>query len=518
MVAACHDWSATAARREHGAVHDAVAVVRAHRVVARTPAAARAGVDLGMRRREAQECCPDLFVATDNPDRDRVMFEPVVRAIADVVPLIEVGECGMVVFPTRGPSRYLGGDDALGARIVAVLSDVFRALDLHDTAYGVGIADGRLMATIAAHANVSPLVIAAGTSRAQLGDCSVAVLADHASVSRDVVSLLQRLGIGTLGDVAALPESTLTARFGPVGAEMHRLARGVDRHPPVVVPPPPDHASTRRFEHPIEDLTVVAANGRAMAEELCAHLSNHGVVCVRLQVGLLGDHGEQSDRMWYVPEGLGVGAIIERIRWQMEGWISTRGLTSGVVVMHMIPLAVRPFEGCQVGLWGASDAPDEAARRATAALVQRLGAAAVRVPEWRVGRDPMEVFVHTPASLVDLEQRSAAVREECRWRGALPSPSPTRVYDEPIGVDVMSADGAHIVVSGRHELSAAPTQVIVDRVTCDVEWWAGPWPVEECWWDHRRQRRAVRMHVVAGGRAMMLVLERGTWAVAAEFL
>jgi protein ImuB len=60
--------------------------------------------------------------------------------------------------------------------------------------------------------------------------------------------------------------------------------------------------------------------------------------------------------------------------------------------------------------------------------------------------------------------------------------------------------------------------VIVDRVTCDVEWWAGPWPVEECWWDHRRQRRAVRMHVVAGGRAMMLVLERGTWAIAAEFL
>jgi hypothetical protein len=60
--------------------------------------------------------------------------------------------------------------------------------------------------------------------------------------------------------------------------------------------------------------------------------------------------------------------------------------------------------------------------------------------------------------------------------------------------------------------------VVVGRVAHDVVWWAGPWPVEECWWDHHRQRRAVRMHAVIASRAMVLVLERGTWAITAEFL
>jgi len=518
VVAVCPDWSAVAARRERGGAHDAVAVVRSHRVVARTAAAAAAGVRPGMRRREAQECCPDLLIATDNPDRDRVMFEPVVRAIADVVPLIEVGDPGTVVFPTRGPSRYLGGDDALGTRIVAVLDDVAKQLNVGDTTFGVGIADGRLMATVAAHAAVSPLVIAPGTSRLRLADCPVMVLADHAGVGRDMVSLLQRLGIVTLGDVAALPESTVTARFGSVGAEIHRLARGEDRHPPVVIPPPPDHVTMRRFEDPIDDLNTVAANGRVVAEELCAHLADHAAVCVRVQVSLLGDHGEQSDRIWYQPDGLGVGAITERIRWQMEGWVGTRGLTSGVVLMRLIPLELRPYEGRQVGLWGARSAADEAARRATAALVGLLGAGAVQVPEWRGGRDPIEVFVRTPASLVDLEHRSAAVRQERRWRGALPSPFPTRVYEEPIAVEFIGVDGAPVTVSGRHELSAAPARVIVERVAHDVMWWSGPWPVEECWWDHHRRRRTARMHVIANNRAMMLVLEGGTWSIAAEFL
>jgi len=446
------------------------------------------------------------------------MFEPIVRAIAEVAPLIEVGEPGTVLFPTRGPSRYFGGDAALAIRIADVLEGALRQCGSLEAAFGVGIADGRLMATIAAHLAQRSEVIPVGASRARLADCPVTVLADHADVGRDVVSLLQRLGIATLGDVAALPESTVTARFGSVGAEMHRLARGDDRYPPVVVPPPPDHATTRRFDDPMEDVNAVVAVGHAVAGELCTHLAEHGAVCVRVQVCLLADHGEQSDRVWYRPDGLGLGAITERIRWQMEGWVGVRGLTSGVVLVRLIPLELRPFEGQQGGLWGAASAVDEAARRATGALVALLGTDAVRVPEWRGGRDPAETFVRTPASLVDLERRSTAVLVEHQWRGALPSPFPTRVYESPIPVDVVDRDGARVTVSGRHELSAAPTCVVIDRIAHDVVRWAGPWPVEECWWDARRHRRAVRMHVIAEARAMVLALENGRWSIVAEFL
>jgi protein ImuB len=48
--------------------------------------------------------------------------------------------------------------------------------------------------------------------------------------------------------------------------------------------------------------------------------------------------------------------------------------------------------------------------------------------------------------------------------------------------------------------------------------WAGPWPVDERWWDPRRHRRRVRLQMVDGdGMARLLVLEAGAWKVAATY-
>ena len=105
------------------------------------------GVQVGMRRRHAQGLCPDLEIATYQPDRDRRAFNTVVRTINEIVPLIEVSEPGVIVFATRGPSRYFGGDEPMASKIVQVL----RSSIVADSQFGVGIADSRLAAHIAAH-------------------------------------------------------------------------------------------------------------------------------------------------------------------------------------------------------------------------------------------------------------------------------------------------------------------------------------------------------------------------------
>jgi hypothetical protein len=64
----------------------------------------------------------------------------------------------------------------------------------------------------------------------------------------------------------------------------------------------------------------------------------------------------------------------------------------------------------------------------------------------------------------------------------------------------------------------------------DVVAWAGPWPVEERWWDPRRARRAVRLQLLVRARerahelssssrsiAMVAVLERRIWRLAAWY-
>ena len=535
-VISCTDWQAVAAQCELNSRKqwfDAVAVLHAQRVVARTAYAASQGVQIGMRRREAQSVCPELHIATNNPERDRLMFESVVRAVSELVPLVEVSTPGVILLATRGPSRYVGGDQILAQRLHGITHDALALLaDGRPIAFGVGIADGRLTALVAAHAAHASadryVVVEPGESARCLAQLPVSVLADFAEIDRDVVSLLNRLGLSCLGDLVAMKPSDLVGRFGPVGLEVHRLSCGFDRHPPITIAPPPERASTHRFELSVEDINVVVATARQVADELVTHLSNQGVSCVRLHVCMQTDHGEQSDRLWYQPEGLTAAAMAERVRWQMEAWIATRGLTSGVVLLRYSPVGLRAREGRQLGLWGGSTQADEWAARAVERLTTMLGADAVRVAQWRGGRDVSEAFALTPAAVVDMERRAeTAVVKEAAWSGALPTPSPSIVYDEPLLAVVNDVNGCVVSVGGRHELNAAPAQVVIGRHVYNVMSWAGPWPVEERWWDPLRQRRAVRMQMVlerhgdASVRtvthAVVMVLEHGEWWMTARY-
>ena len=520
-VVASPDWPAQAAAIERGLADASLAVVSAQRIVARTSSAARDGVEVGMRIRQAQGLVPDLVIEPAAEQRDRIAFEPLVRAVCEIAPLVEVTRPGMVLIATRGPSRYFGGDQALAERLHEFVANA----STRGVHFGVGVADGRLAATVAAHhaaATGSPVVVQSAMTRRLLAELDVAVLAEHAGVDLQTVSLLHRLGLRRLGDLVGLRESVLVARFGPLGAQVHRLARGLDRHPPVVIAPPPQHATMHRSEDPIEDVGIVVNLARVIAGDLVAHLHSHATQCVRIHVSLTTDHGETSERLWYQPEGLSAVAITERVRWQMESFVSSRLPTAGVVTIRLDPVGLEPLSGRQLGLWGGRSQADEDAERAISELTAALGQQAVRVPLWRGGRDPSEVFDLTPAALVDFDHRRDGVTPTRRWSGALPSPSPSIVFDEARDVAVRDAHDRLVSVSGRHELSARPHHVVVGERRYLVRSWAGPWPVEERWWDGLRRRRIVRMQFVldddrGAQTAVVVILDNGRWGITARY-
>src|SRR5690606_2152484 len=103
------------------------AVFHANRVVAASPAARAQGVAVHQRRREAQARCPDLAVLDHDPARDARAFEPLAAALEALTPRVEVVEPGLVAFPTRGPSRFFGGDEALARRARAAVADALAA-------------------------------------------------------------------------------------------------------------------------------------------------------------------------------------------------------------------------------------------------------------------------------------------------------------------------------------------------------------------------------------------------------
>ncbi|MEW6155065.1 MAG: DNA polymerase Y family protein, partial [Actinomycetota bacterium] len=105
------------------------------------------------------------------------------------------------------------------------------------------------------------------------------------------------------------------------------------------------------------------------------------------------------------------------------------------------------------------------------------------------------------------------------WPGRVPGPAPATVPSTPLAAEVLDADGAAVGVDGRGVPTGTP-----HRLVCgggrpeEVLAWAGPWPVDERWWDPRAHRRRCRWQVVtATGAAHLLALEGGRWTVEATY-
>src|SRR5918997_2516868 len=253
LVVWCPGWPVVAP----GAPPDIpAAVVHANRVIACSPAARAEGVLPGLRRREAQGRCPELELLAHDPARDARAFEPVLVAIEQLTPGVEVLQPGECAFPARGAARYHGGEPALAVTVTAAVHAAIAGRGGPGDRRGgppgnrggpgdrrggppvgrggcqVGIADGTFAAGLAARHQA---IVPPGGSRAFLAPHPVAAL-DRP----DLADLLVRLGLRTLGDLAALPAADLATRFGPEGARAARLAAGLDEHPKGARRPPPD--------------------------------------------------------------------------------------------------------------------------------------------------------------------------------------------------------------------------------------------------------------------------------------
>lgn len=546
----CPDWPVHAA----GIAPDVPAVVlHGNHVVARSRAAADEGVVIGQRRRDAQRRCPDVLLLDHDPERDARAFEPVVRAVGEFTPRVDIVEPGWLCVAARGPSRYFGGDDQLAARLVATVAalapcptsdpspDAERTgrvtrrgpsripprtgggedraqnatAHLHHLAQ-VGIADGRFASTVAARlATTTPIVVPPGGSTAFVAPLPIDWLQHLDDAMPEMVRLFARLGLHRLGDLAALSAGDVLARFGPPGRHAHRLANGLDDRQAGGATPRPVQAVEHPFDDPVPTLTPVLFMAKHLAGLLADDLAANGQVCTRLVVTIETEHGERSERVWYRPTGLSMLAMVDRVRWQLAAWTTSGDLTAGIALLRLTPDEVRQDDGEQLGLWGGHSAASDRAQRAVTRLTGLLGEDAVLVPAWRGGRLPGDRYEWVPATMTDLadHERLRPPTGEGPWPGTLPTPSPATVLAEPQPAQLDDADGEPVVVTGRGELSARPvTFTNGDRPPQQVAAWAGPWPLDEHWWDPATARRAARVQIVtADGDAHLLIAEHQRW-------
>jgi protein ImuB len=519
----CPDWPVVAARRRDPGLVDAPVVVteRGPRglVVRSASAEARAeGVAVGLRRREAEARCAGLVVLDADDTADARAFELVVRAVEELVPRLVLERPGQLSFPTRGPSRYFGGDDAMATRIVA------RVRELAVPDVRAGIADGTFAAGLAARATeeraLDVVVVSPGTSPAFLASWPVTVLAGSVDAAHggggELVDLLARLGLRTLGAFAELPSAAVLGRFGPPGALAHRLACGEEEHEPVATMPPEELLESMELDPPAMRVDEAAFAAKMLADRMLARLEARGLCCARVIVEAETEHGERLTRCWRHEGALTPPALMARVRWQLDAWLTTDTVTAGLSLLRLVPDDLGPATGRQLGFWGGDPAAADRAGRTLARVQGMLGPDAVVTAVPAGGRTPVERVRWVPWG----ESRDeAAGGAGLPWPGAVPGPAPARVYDPPLPADLLDADGEPVTVSGRGEPSAAPAGLWCAALPGGggaLESWSGPWAHDLRWWDHRR-RRALWQVVVDGGVACLVVLERGRAAVEAIY-
>lgn len=521
LVVWCPDWAVLASDPEPAA---AVIVVRANRVVAASMAARTAGIEIGLRRRAAQRRCPSVEVVDHDPGRDARAFEPVASSLDAITPGVEVTHPGTLAFATRGPSRYFGGDESLAERVAWMVSGALGGR----WPVRVGVADGAFGALLAAQQahrqGTAFVVVPPGGGAAFLAPHPVSTLLEGIEVP-DVIDVWQRLGLRTLGQVSELPRGDVAARFGHPGVAAHRLASGLDLRPLAARHPAPDLAVTQDLDPPVDQVDRAAFVAKVLADQLHARLAGDGLACTQVLVEARTEHGEVLARQWRHEGALTAGALADRVRWQLDGWLTGSASsrpTAGVNRLALVPVEVVAARGRQLGFWGGETLVDERIWRAVARLQGHLGAEAVTVPEVRGGRSPGERVVRVPVAAVDLTEarpaaRLASITEP--WPGQVPAPAPATVLAEPEAISVVDGHGEPVVVSGRSELSAPPAYLARSgKPAVRVAAWAGPWPVDERWWDPSQHRRRARFQLVDHqGGAHLVAVEAGSWWLEATY-
>lgn len=205
-------------------------------VVGEVSGAAEAfGIRAGMPVSEALGRCPRVALVPPDPGRAAAGWERVLRSLEGIGAEVESDRPGEAFFAVDG-LRSLWGP-----RREDVLARAARTIHGAGGTARVAGAATRFCAFAAASTapvrrrgrNRVPRVIRGGGEESFLAPLPVALLdgrlrAEGGDAGGRLVVTLERLGVATLGDLAALPRVAIADRFGALGLRARELARGLD--------------------------------------------------------------------------------------------------------------------------------------------------------------------------------------------------------------------------------------------------------------------------------------------------
>jgi DNA polymerase-4 len=247
-------------------------------VAAASYEARRFGVQSAMPMGRARRACPDGAFLSPRFDAYRRASREVMEILHSYTPLVEPLSLDEAFLDVRGARRLHGSGPEIAFAIRA------RVRSETGLAASVGVATTKFLAKIASDLAKpdGTLVVETGRELAFLHPLGVGRLWGVGPATR---RQLERFGVSTIGDLAALPEATLVRALGSAhGRHLHALAWNHDERAvePVRVVKSIGHEET--FPQDLTDRREVGREIVALADRVGARLRRAGRVARTVQL------------------------------------------------------------------------------------------------------------------------------------------------------------------------------------------------------------------------------------------
>jgi protein ImuB len=255
-------------------------------VVAVNNSAARAGIEIGMTESQVAQ-----FRGVEKRNRSRSCEESLHTVLLQmcwsISPRIEDTACDTIILDLAGLHRFFGSKENIARELMR------RAWELR-LEVNVAIAKNIDVALHAARGFPGITLIPAGEESKRLGCLPVRVL----SPSAEVLETLERWGVYTCAQLAALPVLQLSERLGQEGVRLHSMAGGARVRSLTLARPDLRFEETIELDDAIEELEPLAFLLGRLLDQLCARLQAYALAATSIYLRFdLGDAFEKGPQL-----------------------------------------------------------------------------------------------------------------------------------------------------------------------------------------------------------------------------
>ena len=397
-----------------------------------------------------------------------------VAVARDFSPRVDVCGAREVALDASGLDRLFGDARTLGRELRRTAAD--RGLQVR-----VAIARTSTAARLLVHHRAGVTIVEPDTEAAVLAPLPLGLLrvfdtqdgqqARDQSDAATLVMTLRRWGLRTLGELAALSPSALTARLGQDGVRWQRLARGEDPRPLVPALPEEQFEQVIDLEWPIEGLEPLSFVLGRLMEPLAAHLERRDRGAAVLRVSLRLVTRAVHERAIELPSAIRDARTLRTLALlDLESHPPPAAIDRVSVSVDPTPARVLQFSL----LTRPIPTPEQISTlmaRLTAVMGEgRCGSPAL-VDSWAPGACAMVPFVPVDVPALPTTRAREPVVALRRFR-------------HPVAARVRTNDGR-------------PVHILTDRRGVSggaVAMSAGPWRTSGGWWNEAQSDRAAATH------------------------